>query len=182
MVRSLLGGLLDRIVLVAGTVAGGCIPSFVAQYRQRVGGRLDQVILDLTPFREIADRFHHGSLQELIQHHLASSDQTFHAEGAAIQAMVDAELHLRSILESLKGGLWDQLLYLVPHHDTQIVHSTWNAFVPSFTLNLQGLIVAAVTGLVLWVLFVCTWRLFAGAGRSLRRRSVPTHRHDSLSR
>jgi hypothetical protein len=42
-------GILDRIILVTSVVAVGCIPSFIAQYRQRV-----------------------GSLQELMQHHLAS--------------------------------------------------------------------------------------------------------------
>ena len=30
-------GILDRIILVAGVVAAGCIPSFIAQYRQRTG-------------------------------------------------------------------------------------------------------------------------------------------------
>ena len=39
----MLRGLLDRLVLLAGTVAGGCVPGFIQQYRQRVGGRLDQV-------------------------------------------------------------------------------------------------------------------------------------------
>ena len=29
-------GILDRIILVVGVVAAGCIPSFIAQYRQRV--------------------------------------------------------------------------------------------------------------------------------------------------
>jgi hypothetical protein len=54
--------ILDRIVLLAAVVAAGCIPSFIVQYRQRAGGRLDQVLADLAPFQEIADRNHGGSL------------------------------------------------------------------------------------------------------------------------
>jgi hypothetical protein len=97
-------GILDRIILVAGVVAAGCIPSFIAQYRQRVGGRLDQVLQDIAPFQAIADQFHHGSLAELIQHHLASVDTTFHDEGAALQAMVDSAEKLRQALQALNTG------------------------------------------------------------------------------
>ena len=47
---------LDRIVLLAGVVAAGCIPSFIVQYRQRLAA--DDSIrcwLDLAPFQAIAD-------------------------------------------------------------------------------------------------------------------------------
>ena len=109
MAFNLVRGLIDRAVLVAGTVAGGCVPGFIVQYRQRVGGRLDQVVMDLAPFRAIAERFHGGSLDALIQHHLVSPDATFRAEGAAIQAMVDSELRLRGMMEALQGDVWHQL-------------------------------------------------------------------------
>ena len=93
-----LGGLLDRLVLLVAVVAAGCVPSFIVQYRQRLGGRLDQVLADLAPFQAIADRNHGGSLDELIRYHLQSSDATFHQEGAALQAMVQAAARLRSML------------------------------------------------------------------------------------
>lgn len=169
MAGSFLGGLLDRAVLVAGTVAGGCVPGFVTQYRQRVGGRLDQVIADLAPFRDIADRFHNGSIEALIQHHLASADATFHAEGAAIQAMVDTEVWLRAMQQALQGGIWEQLWYLLPHHDSQILHATWVDYVPTFALDGQGIVVALVIGGALWLVFVALCRLLAAGARRLRR-------------
>ena len=155
---SLLGSLLDRIVLVAGTVAGGCVPGFVVQYRQRVGGRLDQVLLDLAPFREIAARYHEGSLDALIRHHLASADPTFHAEGEAVQAMVDSESRLRAMQEALQGGIWEQLAYLIPNYDPDIVRATWSDHIPTFTLDTQGLTVALVIGGGLWLVFIAIWR------------------------
>jgi hypothetical protein len=148
MAMTLLKGLLDRIVLVAGTVAGGCVPGFIVQYRQRVGGRLDQVTEDLAPFRAIAERFHGGSIDALIQHHLASIDATFHAEGAAIQSMVDAELRLRGM---------SQLQYLLAHPDRELLGATWSAHVPAFTLDAQGMLMAVVIGVVLWLLFLLIW-------------------------
>jgi hypothetical protein len=168
MAFNLIRGLLDRAVLVAGTVAGGCVPGFIVQYRQRVGGRLDQVVMDLAPFRAIAERFHGGSLDALIQHHLVSPDSTFRAEGAAIQAMVDSELRLRGMMEALQGGVWHQLQYLVVHPDHDLLQATWSAYVPSFTLDMQGILMALVIGVTLWLLFLLVWKglgaLFSAIG------------------
>lgn len=173
MIARLLGGLLDRFVLVAGTVAGGCLPGFVTQYRQRVGGRLDQVQIDLAPFRAIADRLHGGSLDSLIQHHLASSDATFHAEGAAIQAMVDSETRLRSMYEALQGGMFEQLWFLVRNMEGDIARATWEAYLPSFNLDAPSLIIAAIMGLALWLVFtgirLGITRLVAGGTPGRRR-------------
>lgn len=112
-------------------IAAGCIPSFIAQYRQRLGGRLDQVLLDIMPFQQIANQFHHGSLQELIQYHLTSSDATFHHEGAALQAMLDASKQLNIALQALNTDLFHQMAYLVANMDLGIARATWDIFSPS---------------------------------------------------
>jgi hypothetical protein len=169
MALTLFRGLLDRAVLVAATVAGGCVPGFIAQYRQRVGGRLDQVVLDLAPFREIAQRLYGGSVDALIRHHLANPDRTFNAEGAAIQGMVNSELRLRGMLEALQGDVWHQLQYLVMHPDQDLLQATWSAYVPAFTLDVQGILMALAIGVSLWLLFLLIWvglgALFTAANR-----------------
>ena len=66
-------GLLDRVILVSAAVAGGLVPGFIAQYRQRLGGRLDQARLDLEPWQKLADQFYQGDIDKLIQYHLAST-------------------------------------------------------------------------------------------------------------
>jgi Protein of unknown function (DUF2937) len=160
-------GILDRIILVIGVVAAGCIPSFIAQYRQRVGGRLDQVLQDLAPFQAIADQFHHGSLQELIQHHLASVDSTFHDEGAAIQVMVDSAEQLRQALQALNTDLLHQLIYLIPNADPLIARSTWEIFSPSFNLTVESVVFAVAVGVAIWLVFLAVWSLFALFARVL---------------
>jgi hypothetical protein len=169
MLGRAIGGLLDRAVLLAGTALGACVPGFVVQYRQRVGGRLDQVELDLAPFREIADRLHGGSLDALIRHHLQSSDATFHSEGQAIQAMVNAEAGLRATMEALQGSVLQQLLYLIPHHDRGILGATWDSWVPSINLEASSILVALILGVLIWLLFLALWhgisRLLDGIAR-----------------
>ncbi|MET0279708.1 MAG: DUF2937 family protein [Steroidobacteraceae bacterium] len=172
----MLRGLLDRLVLLGGTLAGGCLPGYVTQYRQRVGGRLDQVQFDLAPFEEIARRYHGGDLAALVRHHLASADPTFRAEGQALQAMMDSLMRLRAMAEGLSGSLWQQLAFLVPNYDPEIGVATWHDYAPTFALDLQSLLVAAVIGVGCWLLFLALWRatawtiaLMAGRDRGPRR-------------
>lgn len=150
-------GILDRIILVIGVVAAGCIPSFIAQYRQRVGGRLDQVLQDMAPFQAIANQFHHGSLQELIKYHLASADPTFHDEGAALQGMVEAAERLRQALQALDTDLFHQLVYMITGTDPLIARATWEIFSPSFNLTPESVVFALVIGFAIWLVFLAAW-------------------------
>jgi hypothetical protein len=159
---------LDRLVLVAATLTGGCVPSFMAQYRQRLGGRLDQVLRDLVPFEQIAQRDFGGSLEALIQHHRDSLDSAFRQEGAAIQQMLDAAARLREAVAALDTNLYGQFAWLVRHADPDLVHATWSAWRPAFDVSLDGLTFAVVAGLSLWVLFLLVWY---GAAASVRRLS-----------
>lgn len=154
-------GILDRIVLVAGIVAAGCVPSFIAQYRQRVGGQLDQVLRDIAPFQEIANQFHHGSLEELVRYHLASPDATFHSEGAAIQGMINSAEQLRRVLEALNTDLFHQLVYLLGKVDPLTARATWDVFSPSFDLTAQSIIFAFIVGMAIWLAFFAIWYIFS---------------------
>jgi aminopeptidase N len=168
---ALLRGLLDRAVLIAGVVAGGMVPSYLAQYRQRVGGALGQALKDLAPFQQIADRFHDGSLAKLIQHHLASTDPSFHAEGAAIQAIADSVASLRNALAALDTDVFHQLAYLARQADPAMAQATWDAFRPSFGITADSLLMAAAFGLSIWVVFLCVWLSIAALWRRRARLS-----------
>jgi hypothetical protein len=153
--------LLDRIILLVGVVAAGCVPGFIVQYRQRLNGRLEQVLRDLAPFQTIADHEHNGSLQELIQYHLQSSDPTFHQEGSAIQAMLDSADYLRAMLNGLNTDLGHQFTFLLTHSDRTVLNATWSDYRPSFALDLQGVLFAIVVGVALWAVFLVLWYALA---------------------
>ncbi len=152
--------ILDRIVLVAAVIAAGCIPSFISQYRQRIGGMLDQVLQDLAPFQLIANKNHHGSLQELIQHHMDSSDSTFYNEGAAIRAMVESAEQLRNTFQALDTDLFHQISYLAAKIDPLIARATWDVFSPSFDLTVQSIVFGSIVGVLIWMAFLAVWYLF----------------------
>ncbi len=164
-------GLLDRLILLAAVVAASCIPSFIAQYRQRLGGRLDQVLADLSPFQTIANRSFGGDLSALIRYHLASRDATFHQEGQALQQLIDAAARLRAAAQGLDTDLAHQCLYLLRHPDTQLLGATWRIYQPGFTLTVQGIEFALITGVIIWLLFLGVWHGTAGVTRLARRRT-----------
>jgi hypothetical protein len=142
-------------------VAGGLVPGFIAQYRQRLGGRLDQARLDLQAWQSLADRLYGGDLDKLIQYHMSSTDPTVHAEGGIIQSLVNAVQNLQSAVDALHGNLYHQLAYLSLHADPALVRATSHDWVPTFALSGEGLLFAAVAGVAVWLLFEALWALLA---------------------
>lgn len=169
-------GLLDRVILVAAAVAGGLIPGFIAQYRQRLGGRLDQALLDLAPWQKLADQSYHGDLGKLIAYHLSSSDPTFHSEGDIIRALIATVHQLQSAVAALHGSLFSQAGYLVLHADPALTRATFVDWVPTFALSGEGLVFAAAFALAAWLLFHALWWPVTLGGRGLKARDRPAQR------
>jgi Protein of unknown function (DUF2937) len=167
---SFVRGLFDRALLICAVVAGGLVPGFIAQYRQRLGGRLDQAVADLAPWQKIADQSFHGDIGRLIQYHLASLDPTFHSEGAAIRSLVTSVQHLQQEAAALHGGLFQQAAYLALHGDPGLARATLTDWVPTFGLSAEGILFALVFAALVWLLFQSTWSLTATGGRRLAAR------------
>lgn len=174
---SLIRGLVDRVLLICAAVAGGLVPGFISQYRQRLGGMLDQAKLDLAPWQKIADQYFHGDLAGLIQYHVASKDPTFHAEGAAISSLVASVQHLQSEVAALHGNVFQETVYLAFHGDPLVARATLGDWVPTFGLSTDGIAFALIFALCLWIVFQVFWSLTAiggrGVARRLRQRSAP---------
>ena len=168
---SILRGLLDRILLVCAVVAGGLVPGFIAQYRQRLGGRLDQARLDLAPWQKLADQFYQGDIGKLIQYHLDSSDPKFHAEGAIIRSLVATVQQLQAAVAALHGNLYQQLGYLALHADPGLARATFGDWVPTFALSTDGVLFALALGVTIWLVFHAVWVVLAGTAGHLRTRS-----------
>jgi hypothetical protein len=170
----MLRGLLDRLLLVCAVVAGGLVPGFIAQYRQRLGGRLDQARLDLAPWQSLADRFYQGDIGKLIEYHLQSEDPKFYAEGAIIRSLVETVHRLQSAVDAMQGSLYHQAAYLALHADPGLARATFADWVPTFALSAEGLLFAALCGVAVWLLYHALWWLLTlgRGGLSGRRTSV----------
>ncbi len=170
-----LAGLLDRVFLVFAVLAAGILPSFVAQYRQRIAGRLDQLNLDLDPWRQIAGRLHGGDLQALVQHHINSGDATFVAEASAITAMQQQLGELQAAVGAMQGDILQRIYGWLQHVNGQDARATWTLFEPQFPLDPQSLMFAIAGGAAAWLAFiVLIWSVAAIAGRLFGQ---PTSKH-----
>jgi hypothetical protein len=167
---SLVRGLVDRLLLVCAVVAGGLVPGFITQYRQRLGGRLDQARLDLSAWQKIANQYFHGDLNGLIQYHLASKDPTFHSEGAVIRSLAQTVHRLQGEAAALHGTVFQQAAYLALHADPGIARATLSDWVPTFGLSADGVLFALVFAAVIWLVFQGTWSVTAAGGRRLSAR------------
>jgi N-acetylated-alpha-linked acidic dipeptidase len=162
----LLRGFFDRLVLLAAVLCAGCIPGFIDQYRQRLNGRLEQVLMDLAPFQTIADHEHQGNLAALVQYHLQSADPTFHQEGDALRSMMQSADQLRAMAQALDTDLVHQCAYLLSHGDAGLLHATWLDYHPVFAFNPEAVVFAIVVGAGVWVVFMLLW---TGLGWIFRR-------------
>ena len=171
---SFVRGLLDRVLLVCAVVAGGLVPGFIAQYRQRLGGRLDQAQLDLAPWQHLADQYYQGDIERLIRYHLESTDLKFQAEGGVIRALVATAQQLQSAVDALHGSLFRQAAYLTVHGDPGLAAATLHDWVPTLTLSGEGIVFALAFAVVVWLLFQVLWGLIAllvPQGRAPRARA-----------
>jgi hypothetical protein len=181
-VSALLRGLLDRALLLVAVVGAGCVPGFVAQYRQRVGGALQQAVQDLAPFEDLARRHFGGDLGALVSHHRASTDPVFRDEAQAIQAIVDAIARLRAAVQALDTDVFGQVAWLVRHVDPALARGAWADWTPVFPLTTDGVVFALAAGVAAWIVFVC---LLAGVAWLLRggtARGRPAQARDAGSR
>ena len=159
-----LRGLLDRLLLISAVIAGGLLPGFLTQYRQRLGGRLDQARIDLAPWQHLAEQYYQGDIQRLIADHLQSSDPRIQGEGGIIRTLVATVQQLQSAMEALQGNLFHQAGYLALHADPALTRATLHDWVPTFALSMDGIVFALLFALVLWLAFLGLWQLLAWAG------------------
>lgn len=157
------------LIFVIGAVLGNVFPSFSSQYQQRLKAQLDQVQIDLAPFQGIADEFHGGSLAALISHHLKSNDPTFHAEGSAIQLMLENKDDLAKANAALNESPLSQIQFLIENVDYELARSTWRSYTPSVITTPGAFSFSITFGAVLCLLTYLLWGSIRWIARQIYR-------------
>jgi hypothetical protein len=162
-----------RVVAVACGLLGGVVasqgPEYSQQYRQRVGGAIDEL-------RQVVGRFDgdaqsNGETREsAIARLRGNTDDLASRQGAAMQGNVERlatlEAHRQAMVDA---GPFARIALLVRDGDTDVMQATFRDFEPALPVTEEG-ILSAVAG------FVIVWGgllLTAGFVRSLFRRRRP---------
>lgn len=166
--------LIPRLLLLAmaatALLVGIQLPNFVDQYEKRLDAHFIEVQTNLKPFQDIADRFHAGSMEALIEKHERSADTTFHAEGQAIEKLYRRFQRFANEKSQLAtAALPQQLLFIATRADRDLVDETRHSYSFGLLLNQQAVIAGAVFMLIAVVLLELVFALLRLAWGSDRR-------------
>jgi hypothetical protein len=148
----------------AGLASQG--PEFAQQYRQRLGGTIDELTRVVTRFE--ADAQANGETRESAAARLrANSDNLVSRQGVAMQGNMDRLTHLTDHREAMiQAGSFGRVARMVREGDTDLLQAAWSDFEPAMPITEEGVVAGAAGFAVAWGGVL----VLAGFLRSLLRR------------
>jgi hypothetical protein len=164
------------LVAIAGGVTFSQAPELAQQYRQRLGGAIDELTTIIQNFDEQAN--HNGlERQAALNIYAVSPEQFLRSQGDSMRQafdryedLSDQLLHLTSASPILRP------LVIARSPDAATLANTWRDFVPGVPVSVAGLVWAmlgAVVGLMVAVILVVVLRAIAVIGGRSRGRVTP---------
>lgn len=130
----------DLVLLVfvlGGAVLGSQLPPFSEAYAQRLGGALDELRTNVAGF-ERAARSANMSFDEYRVRFRNSENQADRATGEEIDRVVARTASLSAHQRELdNAGPWSKPLLVLTSGDAALLERTWNAWIPTLTLDLR---------------------------------------------
>lgn len=152
---------LGAAVAAAGAILGSQFLAFIQQYRQRLGGHLDEAARNL---REVSV----GEISKLLD------DSTRAAVSAVAERRVD---ELQAAINRIEGaGPLTKPFVFAQHVDYEVANATWSSFQPALPLDVVNLAYAAAALVVSWTLYRALTTLFFRGIRRSGTKSASGHR------
>jgi hypothetical protein len=159
-----------RIAAVAFGLLGGVLasqaPEFSQQYRQRLGGAVDELHRAVEHFDHDAEA--NGESREgAITRLRSNADDLASRQGIAMQGNIDRLTRLEAHREAMmQAGPFARIALMLRDGDTDVMRSAYGEFEPAMPVTEEGLLSAAGGFIAFWGGIL----LLAGFGRSLIRR------------
>jgi len=129
------------------------VPAFMDQYTKRVDAQLVEVSRLLAQYQKIADKYHEGSLQDLIALHERSRVQTFNEEASVIALHVERERYLSNHLALLNNNVFSSASTIMFQVDKEIYERTLEQYTMSVQFTKVSLAFAAFLAILSCVLY-----------------------------
>ena len=138
----------DRVVSIIGAIVFMQIPAFMVQYKQRLGGHVDELARVIGQYESAATE--HGRVVEnYIELHLNSDTNEFISTGKLMTDNVERFHELSLSLQNLsEAAKTNKLFVFLRDIDLDIFKGTLRDFVPSISFNLDS-ILYCIVGLVI---------------------------------
>ncbi len=166
---SFVGGLVDRLCVIAGAFIGSQFPQFIQQYTQRLAGYVEALEKVVNELHRIAS-LSHKTLEQYIQKFRDSQDIDFIHQGDFMQETVVRWQEFYQILSELtQAPTVLKLYYFFKDLQLDIAKSTLACFQPGFSLTLEGVGYAAIGMILGWCFYQLALQLIAlGYSRALQ--------------
>ncbi len=138
--------MIGRTLMIAAGLGTGFLasqaPEFAQQYRQRLGGAIDELTRQVVRFDAEAKDF--GLTPDAALHRLVTSPEPVaRARGAAIADDMERLDRLTAQREAFRtAGSFDRLAALAEHVDPDLARATWRDFEPAVPTTSEGAVTA----------------------------------------
>jgi len=170
--------ILRRLGLAIGLLVAAVtsqLPEYAQQYRQRLGGAIDEINRMLADFDADAAREHMTRAQG-VEALRRNPDRFVSQRGLRLAESKARVIRLDDQLKGFeKAGSFGRLVAMARDYDAGIAARAWESFEPALPLTLEGL-VAALSG---FFAALAIWRMVLWPLNRRRRRSVL---HSGVSR
>ena len=141
-------GPIVRIVAIVAGLAGGTVfsqaPEFAQQYRQRIGGAIDELRVIVEDFSEQAAA-HHLDRQQALNAYAQSPDDFLRDRGVSMRSTISRyETLLSQQLNLGTAAPVAKPFVLLRDADQGVLANTWRDFVPGVPVSFAGLVWGAI--------------------------------------
>lgn len=150
----------DRLFAFTGALLFSQIPSFMLQYQQQLAGHVNELNLQISLLRQIADKSG-KSLDEYIKKFIDHSDSDFSRQGEYLQELVTRYVDLSSSYVQLKeADVWHRPFIFIRNLYSDIAWKTYDNYDFAIVFSLEGFIYAAIGFLFGFCVFFLIKSLF----------------------
>jgi uncharacterized protein involved in exopolysaccharide biosynthesis len=144
--------LFRTLTLIMGLLAFSQAPEFMQQYRQRLGGALDELSRLVAEFDQDAGLEGLDRTQALTSY-LTSNNEFLARRGVRAQEMFARQATLRSHAQDLQqAGLISGLMAVADLHDAALLQNSWADYRMAVPVTPDGVVIAAAGACTGWVL------------------------------
>lgn len=167
--------MIARILTAALILTSGAtlsqIPEFAQQYRQRIGGAVDELNSFVQRFDEDA-RSQNLTREQALAKHLAATDDLFRQRGLSMQETIRRRDRLAAQQQTMQvDSAFVRIISLATSADRPLAKRTLEIYEPALPITAEGGVMALFGGLLGWLVA----RLLGAPKRMLDRR-LAAHR------
>jgi hypothetical protein len=169
----ILGRFIVVLAAAFGGVAASQFPEFAQQYRQRLGGALEELTRIVAVFDADAAR-NRLTREEAVQTYVDAPDDFLRDQGASVRGTLSRQERLeeqKSRLESAPPVM--RPVVVLSHPDERVMRGAWQDYEPAVPITPAGFIWAAIGFFVAGGL-VSLIRQLAGIARKRRQKRAAT--------